>query len=155
MDLEITNRKNINEPIDEIEQEKIIEEIKLDYYSMVKFQNISFSILSILSGLICLIIFGKSKDKKESIFLCLPFFFSFFSHILKFNFLWYLTGLLEIISLYFSIFFLNDIKKTIKFGIHIIILILIYLKISSKNFSNKFPLNIQKLEKKKYPFKTL
>lgn len=157
-DLEITHREiHSEEPelLDENKQEEIIEEFKRDYESMVKKQNVGFIIYTSLVLFIALFISVKSGMPKSVVFLSISFFLALAAHFTKQKYVWY--GCLGTwpVSIITSFFDTAKIDGTLLLLLHVLFVILLIYKYSTKKFTEELPSQISSLEKKKYSYKSL
>lgn len=145
--------KKEGEPIDTDEQEKFISEISDEYLKSVK--NNRF-LIYLCCGIFCLIhsIFLYLSDDKICFALkAISFIFPIIAELTRKNLVWLGSIAFELASVFYDIVYPPQLDTKMNIVLHVVYFLLLYHKIASKKFEDKFPDEIKNLEEKKYQYK--
>ncbi|EAX88784.1 hypothetical protein TVAG_200160 [Trichomonas vaginalis G3] len=141
------------ELIDSDKQDEIVNNMKKDYEGFAKTQNIFFIVLSVSMILLCLFLTTQVEHKIIPLIYAIPHAVSLAAHFIQIRNSIQIIVIVELISIILSLFTLKYFNTFVAILLHLIFLLIFYLKCSATKFRNEFGTEISDLEKKKYSYK--
>ena len=143
-------KANESKILDEDEQQKIIDDLKKEYGSVIQSQKRFFRIVTVALSIVCIIVGFMTN-------LFLPFIPSSMAFLLLLGFekiqnmqCKVASGICEISFLILTFKYWGKAPSYLWIAFHCIYFIMVFYLRSSRNFANAFPEQIQKLQNMKY-----
>lgn len=141
--------------IDSDKQDQIVNDMKAEYERVVKTEHFMMIGIHAVLILLCLVLLTQVDMKFVPFIYIAPYAVSLYSIIAKKQNMQKIILMVEATSVVLGILTLKYFSTLMFFILHIIFFVLILSSHQSKKFRKEFPNEINELEKKKYPYKSL
>lgn len=143
-------KNNETKILDEDEQQKIIDDLKKEYGSVVRSQKRFFRIITIIMSIACIVIGFVTQLYLTFIPAAMAFLFLLGFEKIQNMPCKVASGVSEISFLIITLKYWNKAPSYLWLAIHIIYFAMVFYLMSSRNFANTFPEKIQRLQNMKY-----